>query len=703
MHMRLPSTTQGYDVFEDYVAPSQEGDLLEFLKGYPFLAHYNMHLYCDDGEQRKGAPRFRICGLLEQNRVPTYLWQSSVEEALIRVHTEGKPVALRSETGLLSFTVPLKDAGHPEYYLFGYGVREKSINLWQMEIVARNDHTDPFTLLEEVEKLPTTTLQEVENVAQRIKELLPSILPQDKQTEQTLGADKLEAIVGVSAEIDILESTEEVISLLSETLGILFDAPRIAFVFPDQNNRTCVVQGIWGLPETIATLPYNKVCGYIPSSPNKTFTMVGAEMKALLPGVSARNAFCIPLTVGPQLLGMVMLLDMEVHPQTALMIQLLSGRVGMKLMQLRREEELSQENSLSRKMMSMVSVLSLTESQDELYRNILDMATNLLRASSGSLMLLDQTGENLKIEAVKGMNQQLARTMNIKAKNGISGKVLTTGNPLLVNDIENDFRIGYPNRPRFKTKSFISYPLKLRETTIGVINVSDKEHNAIFTEEDLKLLESFISQAAVIIERSRSIERTSMLERLSVTDPLTGLYNRRFQGRRMEEELSRSSRQGLSLTVMLIDLDNFKMYNDLCGHVAGDRALKKVADILRESVREMDVVTRYGGEEFCVILPSTSKKESLFVAERIRREVESEGFPGEENLPRRSLTASIGIASYPEDGNSTTALINSADIALYRAKAEGRNRIIMFTNSLQQEKEKQNHLPMDSLTLQPQS
>jgi diguanylate cyclase (GGDEF)-like protein len=276
--------------------------------------------------------------------------------------------------------------------------------------------------------------------------------------------------------------------------------------------------------------------------------------------------------------------------------------------------------------------------------------------------------------------------------------VLASGNPLLVNDIENDFRIGYPNRPRFKTKSFISYPLKLRETTIGVINVSDKEHNAIFTEEDLKLLESFISQASVIIERSRSIERTSMLERLSVTDPLTGLYNRRFQGRRMEEELSRSSRQGLSLTVMLIDLDNFKIYNDLCGHVAGDRALKKVADILRESVREMDVVTRYGGEEFCVILPSTSKKESLFVAERIRREVESEGFPGEENLPRRALTASIGIASYPEDGNTTTALINSADIALYRAKAEGRNRIIMFTNSLQQEKEKQNHLSLDSLT-----
>ena len=101
----------------------------------------------------------------------------------------------------------------------------------------------------------------------------------------------------------------------------------------------------------------------------------------------------------------------------------------------------------------------------------------------------------------------------------------------------------------------------------------------------------------------------------------------------MEEELNRSVRQGLSLTVMLIDLDHFKLYNDYNGHIAGDKALKKTAKILRSSVRDMDMVTRYGGEEFCIILPGTMKREAIFVAERVRRGIECEPFAGEEELP----------------------------------------------------------------------
>jgi diguanylate cyclase (GGDEF)-like protein len=410
--------------------------------------------------------------------------------------------------------------------------------------------------------------------------------------------------------------------------------------------------------------------------------MASSELSPLTPSIQGRNAFCIPILAGERFLGMVILLEMDIPSEDALLLQLISGKAAMKLLQIRREEELALESTLSRKLISMVSALSLTENSGELFRNILDMATNLLRAASGSIMMLDQAGGNLKIEAVKGMNPQVARNMTIKAGAGIAGKVLSSGNPLVVNDIETDQRIGYPNRPRFRTKSFISYPIRLRDLTIGVINLADKENNAIFTEDDLKILGPFITHATVMIERSRSLERNSLLERLSVTDPLTGLYNRRFQVRRMEEELSRSTRQETSLTVMLIDLDNFKMYNDLCGHVAGDRALKKIADILRESVREMDVVTRYGGEEFCVILPGTTKKESLFVAERIRREVEKEIFPGEENLPSGSLTASIGISSFPEDGATPNALVNSSDIALYRAKSQGRNRIVLYSAEL---------------------
>jgi diguanylate cyclase (GGDEF)-like protein len=134
---------------------------------------------------------------------------------------------------------------------------------------------------------------------------------------------------------------------------------------------------------------------------------------------------------------------------------------------------------------------------------------------------------------------------------------------------------------------------------------------------------------------------------------------------------------------MFIDLDNFKIYNDLCGHLGGDNALRKVADLLKESAREMDTVTRFGGEEFCVILPGTSGKEATLVAERIRTAVEKTSFPRESELPLGTLTASIGLASFPEDGNTATKLINAADIALYKAKSEGRNRLVIFDHSMQ--------------------
>jgi diguanylate cyclase (GGDEF)-like protein len=161
-----------------------------------------------------------------------------------------------------------------------------------------------------------------------------------------------------------------------------------------------------------------------------------------------------------------------------------------------------------------------------------------------------------------------------------------------------------------------------------------------------------------------------------LTDPLTGLYNRRFLDARLEEEISRSQRQGKPFSLILADLDNFKCYNDICGHLAGDKALRKAAAAMRRASREMDVVIRFGGEEFCLILPVTGREESLFVAERLRRTIEVESFPGEVNLPLGRLTISLGIATYPDDGDSMDSLLAAADRSLYQAKERGRNRSV---------------------------
>lgn len=160
------------------------------------------------------------------------------------------------------------------------------------------------------------------------------------------------------------------------------------------------------------------------------------------------------------------------------------------------------------------------------------------------------------------------------------------------------------------------------------------------------------------------------LERLSTSDALTGLYNRRLLTQRLSEELSRSSRHRRPFTLLMADVDGFKDYNDTYGHPAGDEVLKKVAGILVASTRAGDCSARYGGEEFAVLLPDTVGEAALEVAERVRSRVARQEFPG------RKITLSVGLAEFPRDGDTAERLIASADAALYAAKREGKNRIV---------------------------
>jgi diguanylate cyclase (GGDEF)-like protein len=160
------------------------------------------------------------------------------------------------------------------------------------------------------------------------------------------------------------------------------------------------------------------------------------------------------------------------------------------------------------------------------------------------------------------------------------------------------------------------------------------------------------------------------LERLSTSDSLTGLSNRRFLTQRLSEELIRSHRNDHSFTILMADVDRFKKYNDTYGHPAGDEVLKKVAKILRSSTRAEDCTARYGGEEFAVLISGKVGDAAMEVAERIRARVAAEEFPGE------NVTISVGVAEFPEHGHTAEAVIANADDALYQAKREGRNRVV---------------------------
>ena len=171
-------------------------------------------------------------------------------------------------------------------------------------------------------------------------------------------------------------------------------------------------------------------------------------------------------------------------------------------------------------------------------------------------------------------------------------------------------------------------------------------------------------------------EGREALERLSVTDPLTGLANRRRLMAELEREVLRSGRLERPCAVMMLDVDHFKQFNDSYGHPAGDEVLRRLADALRRTVREVDTPARYGGEEFMVILPETPHAQAAAIAERIRARVADERFSPGGDGEQAGVTISIGLAGFPGDGTSPEALIEAADDALYRAKEGGRNRVV---------------------------
>ena len=166
------------------------------------------------------------------------------------------------------------------------------------------------------------------------------------------------------------------------------------------------------------------------------------------------------------------------------------------------------------------------------------------------------------------------------------------------------------------------------------------------------------------------------LQQLAITDGLTGLYNYRFFKEQLLHEMDRAARHNLSLSLIMMDIDNFKIYNDTNGHPAGDEVIRRISKLIQNNIRKIDIAARYGGEEFAIILPEASPESARIVTEKIRRLVEEEPIPFEDKQPNKKLTISLGLATYPMDAKDGKQLVSKADQRLYKAKKSGRNRVV---------------------------
>jgi diguanylate cyclase (GGDEF)-like protein len=313
------------------------------------------------------------------------------------------------------------------------------------------------------------------------------------------------------------------------------------------------------------------------------------------------------------------------------------------------------------------------------YESILTQALELVSAERGSLMLFDEGANELTMKASRGMAEPVSAVANVRMGEGIAGSVLSEGRAL-VTTMDQLGRQTVPAR-RYKTKSFISYPIAIGARKIGVLNLADKIGGASYDAADLSVIELVGPQIALALERAAWQQRANQFQLMSITDPLTGLHNRRYMEARLAEELSRSRRYDYPMSFMMIDIDDFKLYNDRNGHQGGDRALEIVAQCLRAALRKVDVASRYGGEEFSILLPQTDLQEAGVIADRIRRKVSDTKFPHGNAQPTGAVTISIGLSSYSAALDSAEAVIRAADRALYHAKSHGKNRAYAYQHA----------------------
>ncbi|GAW66466.1 diguanylate cyclase [Geoanaerobacter pelophilus] len=664
-------------------------ELLAGLKALPSLAPYSLTLYC----RKPSRSEFENCCSVVEDALCRDVARQFFEPNMEVYFQEGTTSVCRYGGGFFGFVIPFS-IGSEEFCLVGDGVRDDSIDLWQLAALARSGGGEVFSLFPYVESLCTASLAEVEQVAQELaREVTQRVekfsctpsysapLPSSAELGEDECDPRLRAVARSLEELDHANTVTETVGLCCEALVTHFNAPKTAIALRDASGSSYEVSGVWGLPDELGSIPADAIHLFTAKDRQAKTVIYDAQMREVLPAVQATVCTCFPLRCQDERLGFVALFDAAPSKNTSLLISMLASATAAKLSRILKDAEQSKENALSQRLMSLTNTLLQVDSKDELYQAILEIAAELIDASQGSVMLIDKDGQNMHIVFTLGMTLNIARCLPVKVGKGIAGMVAQSGQPLLVNDVEKDSRVAMANRLRFKSKSLICMPLKLKDKIIGVLNLSDKKNLAPFTDADLQVLTSFANLASLMIERTEVLEESERFEQLSVTDALTGLYNRRFLKNRLEEELNRSIRQGLNLTVIFIDLDFFKSYNDLCGHLAGDEALRITAEIIKASLREMDIVARYGGEEFCAVLPGTSKVEAMIVAERIRSEIEREIFPGESEIPQVRLTASLGVSSFPEDGRTFTALVHASDVALYEAKASGRNRIVAARTS----------------------
>ncbi|MBI4379453.1 MAG: sensor domain-containing diguanylate cyclase [Nitrospinae bacterium] len=323
-------------------------------------------------------------------------------------------------------------------------------------------------------------------------------------------------------------------------------------------------------------------------------------------------------------------------------------------------------------------MLSSSERREEALGIIIDSAINLSNAAAGSLALFEEVSGEMVMAYSKGFSSNFSKIKRWKLQTGgMTSYILNSKTPVVIPDItKTTFKIN-PTVVKEGIKSFIAIPLAAESNIVGILYVNDFKPRP-FNKNQVSIVSLLAAQATFAIVNILLFEKT---EAMAITDELTKIYNHRYFVKSLNDELKRANRYQMNLSLIMIDVDYFKTYNDSHGHLMGNDILKEVARILKNGIRDIDILARYGGEEFVIILPQTENKNAAAIAERIRMAVEDFKFYKGETQPAGKVTISLGIAMFPDDGGTMAELIDKADKSLYQAKKEGRNKVCLYKHT----------------------
>ena len=314
-------------------------------------------------------------------------------------------------------------------------------------------------------------------------------------------------------------------------------------------------------------------------------------------------------------------------------------------------------------LIDMLRAVNSTLEPEKVADMVVERAATWIPAPCWALVSSDLSGQ-LTVLADRGLGPDMSRAVQ-----AVAGWVMRQGEEFVSADLRVDARAAHEG-----VGSVVAFPLSCRGRRVGVVIGLDRVASARAPRLAPSLLDAvrvLLEPAAVALDNALAFKRT---EALSVTDDLTHLYNSRYLNLVLRRETKRASRSGRPLSLLFIDLDGFKAVNDTHGHLFGSRALVEAAGVIRGSARETDVVARFGGDEFALVLPDTGGEGAFAVGERIRERLAEHRFLAGDGLALH-LTASVGVATLPDVANSAEELVQAADMAMYHVKESGKNGI----------------------------